>query len=133
MFFQEVEEAQPDAIFGLLEAFKKDPRTKKVNLSIGVYQDEHLRSEIFHSARRAKEFVFEQDVMGNYLAIDGLKEFRLQRLEGAIWKNLFSSGSWRDGRSLSRSRVRFTICIKKNVHPQLHLAQSSLDISKRRI
>ena len=29
----------PDPIFGLLEAFNKDPRPTKVNLTIGAYRD----------------------------------------------------------------------------------------------
>lgn len=29
----------PDPIFGLLEAFNKDPRPNKVNLTIGAYRD----------------------------------------------------------------------------------------------
>ena len=74
MFFDEVEEAQPDPIFGLNGAFVADTRDKKVNLLVGIYKDERLRSEIFHSAKRAKEEVFSQDLVANYLPMDGLKE-----------------------------------------------------------
>lgn len=74
MFFKEVEEAQPDPIFGLNESFIKDVREKKVSLLVGIYQDEHLRAEIFHSAKKAKEQIFSQDLAANYLPIDGLKE-----------------------------------------------------------
>jgi aspartate/tyrosine/aromatic aminotransferase len=34
-----VEQGPPDAIFGLVEAFKKDPRSDKVSLAIGAYRD----------------------------------------------------------------------------------------------
>ena len=37
--FQHVEPAQQDPILGLTEAFKNDPRTHKINLGVGVYQD----------------------------------------------------------------------------------------------
>lgn len=74
MFFEEVEEARPDPIFGLNGAFVADPRDKKVNLLVGIYKDEQLRSEIFHSAKRAKEQIFSQDLSANYLPMDGLKE-----------------------------------------------------------
>ena len=34
-----MEQGPPDAIFGLVEAFKKDPRPEKVSLVIGAYRD----------------------------------------------------------------------------------------------
>ena len=34
-----MEQGPPDAIFGLVEAFKKDPRSDKVSLAIGAYRD----------------------------------------------------------------------------------------------
>lgn len=74
MFFNDVEEAQPDAIFGLVDAFQKDPREKKVSLLAGVYKDDHLRTEIFLSAKRAKEQIFSQDLVANYLPIDGAEQ-----------------------------------------------------------
>ena len=35
-----MQQVPPDAIFGLVEAFRNDPRPKKVNLGIGVYTDD---------------------------------------------------------------------------------------------
>lgn len=74
MFFDEVEEGEPDPIFGLNGAFIADKRDKKVNLLAGIYKDENLRSEIFQCAKRAKEEIFTQDLAANYLPIDGHKE-----------------------------------------------------------
>ncbi len=34
-----MEQGPPDAIFGLVEAHKKDPRPEKVSLAIGAYRD----------------------------------------------------------------------------------------------
>ena len=34
-----MEKGPPDAIFGLVEAFKKDPRPGKISLAIGAYRD----------------------------------------------------------------------------------------------
>ena len=38
-WWSHVEQGPPDAIFGLVEAFKKDTRPKKISLAIGAYRD----------------------------------------------------------------------------------------------
>ena len=38
--FQNVDAYAGDPILSLMETFKQDPRTNKVNLSIGLYYDE---------------------------------------------------------------------------------------------
>ena len=40
-----IKAAPEDAILGLTEAFKKDPRAGKVNLGVGVYKDEKGNKE----------------------------------------------------------------------------------------
>src|SRR5437868_5394510 len=74
MFFQNVKEAPPDPIFGLLGAFAADPRAKKVNLLVGIYRDEEQHSELFPSVKEAKELIFNQDLLADYLPMDGLHE-----------------------------------------------------------
>lgn len=74
MFFHEVAEAPPDPIFGLGSAFKADPRKEKVNLMVGIYKDDLLRSELLDSARIAKTHILSQDLMADYLPIDGHPE-----------------------------------------------------------
>jgi aspartate/tyrosine/aromatic aminotransferase len=43
---ERVEAAPKDAILGLTEAFKADPRAEKINLSVGVYQDENGKTPL---------------------------------------------------------------------------------------
>ncbi len=38
--FESIEAAPRDAILGLSAAFREDPRPEKIDLSVGVYQDE---------------------------------------------------------------------------------------------
>ena len=45
----------PDAIFGLVEAFKNDPRSKKVNLGIGVYTDDKGDPYVFPVVRKVNK------------------------------------------------------------------------------
>lgn len=91
MFFHEVDEAQPDPIFGLLGAFKADMRKEKVNLMVGIYKDENLRTELLSSAKGARENILNQDLMADYLPIDGLSE--MVELLGPL---VFGEGVWKE-------------------------------------
>lgn len=67
--------APPDPILGLGEAFQKDPRAGKINLSIGVYQDDHGRTYILDTVKKAEARLLASESTKGYLGIDGLKEF----------------------------------------------------------
>ena len=75
MFFDRVPEGPPDPIFGLYEAFQADPRPNKVNLAVGVYKDEQLKSHLLPSVQKAKQEILAQDQLADYLPIDGLADF----------------------------------------------------------
>ncbi|MBB4041043.1 aromatic-amino-acid transaminase [Microvirga flocculans] len=53
--FGQVEAFAGDPILSLNDSFKADPRDRKVNLSIGVYTDEHGRIPVLGSVRAAYE------------------------------------------------------------------------------
>ena len=75
MFFDEVPEGAPDPIFGLTGAFRSDPRPHKVDLLVGIYKNEKLEPELLPSVKKAKEEIFAQDLLADYLPIDGMAEF----------------------------------------------------------
>ena len=75
MFFHEVNEAPPDPIFGLLGAFSADVRKEKINLMVGIYKDDQLRAELLSSAKKSKDDILAQDLMADYLPIDGLGDW----------------------------------------------------------
>jgi len=58
-YFSRLEPAAPDPILGLNEAFKKDPRQDKINLSVGVYKDETGSTPILDSVREAEAALLE--------------------------------------------------------------------------
>lgn len=89
MFFHQVNEAQPDPIFGLAAALAADTRPQKVNLMVGIYKDEHLRAEWFSSIRMAKEQSGGQELPADYLPIDGLSE-----LIGRLGPVVFGEAAW---------------------------------------
>jgi aspartate/tyrosine/aromatic aminotransferase len=74
MFFQNVNEGQPDPVFGLVEAFGADVRPTKVNLIVGIYKDENLKTQLLPSVQKAGEQLgYDQGT--DYLPIDGDREF----------------------------------------------------------
>jgi aspartate/tyrosine/aromatic aminotransferase len=73
--FENVTTAPPDAIFGLTEAMRADPRPDKVNLGAGVYQDEHGNTPVFAAVKEAERRIWEHETTKAYLPIDGHRDF----------------------------------------------------------
>lgn len=70
MFFDRVELGALDPIFGLGAAFKADPRSEKVDLLVGVYRDEELKTHPLTCAQDLKI-----SLSAEYLPIDGMAAF----------------------------------------------------------
>ena len=49
--FEKVVAAPPDPILGITEAFKKDERADKINLSVGVYKDHTGQTPVLDSVK----------------------------------------------------------------------------------
>jgi aspartate aminotransferase len=69
--FDGLKMAPPDAIFGLTEAFKRDPNPAKINLTIGVYRDAEGNTPILNSVKRAEARLIELETSKSYLSING--------------------------------------------------------------
>lgn len=69
--FERIEPAPADPILGLSEAFGADPNPKKINLSVGVYQDATGKTPILESVRQAGKLVLERQKTMSYLPIPG--------------------------------------------------------------
>lgn len=72
-FFEKVLLAVPDPILGLTAAFRSDPREKKVNLGVGLYKTENLKTIVQESVKLAETFLLEEEKSKEYLPIDGDK------------------------------------------------------------
>ncbi len=66
--FETLEMAPPDPILGITEAFKKDPKPGKINLSIGVYCDENGKTPVFNSVKKAEERILADEKTKNYVS-----------------------------------------------------------------
>jgi aspartate/tyrosine/aromatic aminotransferase len=73
--FDELTLAPPDPILGLTEAFNKDPRPEKINLAVGVYQDDTGRTPIFSTVKKAERSLLEQETTKNYLPMTGTPDY----------------------------------------------------------
>ncbi|NDV61135.1 aspartate/tyrosine/aromatic aminotransferase [Puniceicoccales bacterium CK1056] len=73
--FELVQTAPPDPILGLSEAFKNDPNPDKINLTVGVYQDESGKSPLLESVRRAEEILARGAGSKGYLPINGHPDY----------------------------------------------------------
>ena len=47
-----LKKAPPDPVFGLIEAFRRDPRPDKINIGIGVYADDNGSPFVFPVVRK---------------------------------------------------------------------------------
>ena len=82
--FASIAQAPPDSILGLTEAFKKDPRPHKINLSVGVYCDESGKTPVLASVKEAERHLLASEVTKSYLPIDGSPQFG-QRVQDMIF------------------------------------------------
>jgi aspartate/tyrosine/aromatic aminotransferase len=85
--FETVEPAPRDPILGLTESFKEDPNPKKINLSVGVYQDATGKTPILESVHKAGKFVLERQKSMSYLPIPGSPAYA-----SAVQKLMFGEG-----------------------------------------
>ncbi len=76
-----------DPILSLNEAFQKDPRPHKVNLSIGIYFDDAGRIPVLDCVHRAEAQMLEERGTKSYLPIEGAAAMR-----SAVQALLFGAG-----------------------------------------
>jgi aspartate aminotransferase len=73
--FETLKPLPPDAILGIMTLFRADPSPEKIDLSVGVYQDEQGRTPVLESVKRAERAVIEAQDSKTYVAIAGNAAF----------------------------------------------------------
>jgi aspartate/tyrosine/aromatic aminotransferase len=76
--FEDVLSAPPDPILGLSDAFRKDANPAKINLSVGVYQDEQGCTPILRCVKEAERRLLSTESSKEYLGIDGSAAYTAQ-------------------------------------------------------
>lgn len=69
--FETVQMAPPDPILGITEAFNADPTPGKINLSVGVYQDENGKTPILAVVKEAEKRILATEANKSYRPISG--------------------------------------------------------------
>lgn len=73
--FENLVAAPQDPILGLIELYRNDPRTNKIDLGIGVYKDENGETPVLNSVKKTEQYLLEHETSKNYLSIEGLPLF----------------------------------------------------------
>lgn len=73
--FDQVSPAPADPILGLSDTFRADPRPDKINLTVGVYQDESGKVPALRSVAEAEQRLTKTERNRSYLPISGLPAF----------------------------------------------------------
>ena len=74
--YRHVEYYPGDPILSLVETFKRDERSEKVNLSIGIYFDDEGKMPVLESVRRAEAERAAVPHPSPYLPMEGLDTYR---------------------------------------------------------
>jgi aspartate aminotransferase len=73
--FETLKPLPPDAILGIMTLFRADPHPGKIDLSVGVYQDEQGRTPVLASVKRAEKAILEKQDSKTYVGIAGNPAF----------------------------------------------------------
>lgn len=82
--FEKLNIIEKDAILGIMTLFNADPSSKKVNLSIGVYQDETGNTPVMSSVRKAEAKLITNQLTKAYVGIAGQVKFN-QEMERLVF------------------------------------------------
>ena len=69
--FETLKPLPPDAILGIMTLFRADQHPKKIDLSVGVYQDENGLTPVLASVKRAERTIIDAQNSKTYVAIAG--------------------------------------------------------------
>jgi aspartate aminotransferase len=75
MLFDKITADPSDPIFDLQQIYKADPRSNKINLSIGVYKSSDLKTHAMRAVKKAEKILIESEPSREYLPIAGDEEF----------------------------------------------------------
>ena len=73
--FGGLEMAPRDPILGVTEAFVADPNPRKVNLGVGVYNDDSGKLPLLECVKRVEQQLTEKAASRGYLPIDGIAAY----------------------------------------------------------
>src|SRR6185437_2596593 len=73
--FEELKPRAPDPLLDTIRQFRADPRPNKLDLGVGVFQDEQGRTPVLRSVKKAESLLLETQQTKTYLGAEGDVEF----------------------------------------------------------
>lgn len=70
-----------DPILGLMAAYRKDPREQKIDLGVGVYQNNQGQTPVMRAVKKAEERLIEQQTTKTYQGIAGDPDYNNRVLD----------------------------------------------------
>ena len=69
--FSTLKEQPADKILALMQAYKADPRSEKIDLGVGVYKDATGLTPVMRAVKEAEKQLWEQETTKSYVALAG--------------------------------------------------------------
>ena len=69
--FESLGPMPPDSILGLMEAFREDPRSGKIDLGVGVYKDAKGETPVLSAVKKAEALRLETESTKSYIGPAG--------------------------------------------------------------
>lgn len=76
--FEPLKQLPSDAIIGIMAMFRADEDPRKIDLSVGVYQDERGHTPVLECVKRAELDLYEKETSKSYVGIAGNPRFIAQ-------------------------------------------------------
>ena len=73
--FEALPEAKPDAILALMQEFRADTRTNKLDLGVGIYKDSAGKTPVMRAVKQAEKTLLETQETKAYVAPTGSADF----------------------------------------------------------
>ncbi len=92
--FENLKPVAIDPILGLMVAFKADNRAEKIDLGVGVYQDDRGRTPVMASVKEAESRLMELETTKSYQGMAGDPDYNQRMMELLLGKDhsLLSTG-----------------------------------------
>jgi aromatic-amino-acid transaminase len=73
--FEKLKPRAPDPLLDTIRQFRADPRPNKLDLGVGVFQDEHGRTPVLRSVKKSESLLLETQETKTYLGAEGDVKF----------------------------------------------------------
>ena len=93
--FQSLSAVKQDALISLIEKYRQDPREQKVDLGVGVYQDEQGSTPVMRAVKQAETQLLEEELTKSYQGMAGDPVFNERITELVLGKPLADSEVYR--------------------------------------